>query len=258
MVVTDMDGTLLNSQHEVSNRFFELFQALKEKNILFVAASGRQYDSMVAKLEAIKDDIIFVAENGALVKKKNHTLCSTPLEHQYIKQVLDLISPIPNAHPVLCGANTAYVNGASLAFIELLKEYYTAFSPVTDQYAVHGEIMKIAVYHDESSERNIYPQVAHLEDKLKVKVSGAHWIDISHPDAHKGHALAKLMQTYGVGSHELLVFGDYNNDLEMLELAQFSVAMENAHQNVKKTAKYHTTSNDDLGVERVLEKLLRS
>ena len=58
MVVTDMDGTLLNSKHEVSPRFFEIFEELKKKDIIFVAASGRQYNSMVAKLESIKTDII--------------------------------------------------------------------------------------------------------------------------------------------------------------------------------------------------------
>ena len=56
MVVSDMDGTLLNSNHEVSEHFFELFEKLKAKNIQFVAASGRQYHSMVSKLQRIQDD----------------------------------------------------------------------------------------------------------------------------------------------------------------------------------------------------------
>ena len=42
MVVTDMDGTLLNSKHEVSSLFFELYAKLKAKNVEVVAASGRQ------------------------------------------------------------------------------------------------------------------------------------------------------------------------------------------------------------------------
>ena len=53
-----MDGTLLNSNHQVSQRFLEQFQKLKERNIRFVAASGRQYHSMVDKLYKIKEDII--------------------------------------------------------------------------------------------------------------------------------------------------------------------------------------------------------
>ena len=53
-----------------------------------------------------------------------------------------------------------------------------------------------------------------------------------------------------------MVFGDYNNDLEMLAMADFSFAMKNAHPNVLEVANYTTTSNDDFGVERILEKLL--
>ena len=67
MVVTDMDGTLLNSNHEVSERFFKLFEELKRRNILFVAASGRQYNSIIDKLHPIKQDILVIAENGGYV-----------------------------------------------------------------------------------------------------------------------------------------------------------------------------------------------
>ena len=64
------------------------------------------------------------------------------------------------------------------------------------------------------------------------------------------------MNEFQIASNEIMVFGDYNNDLEMLELSDYSFAMANAHPNVLKTAKYTTHSNDDFGVERILEKLL--
>ena len=77
-----MDGTLLNSKHEVSPLFFELFKRLKEKNILFVAASGRQYHSIIEKLDYIKDDILIVAENGAIVKDRSTEILKTVLQNQ--------------------------------------------------------------------------------------------------------------------------------------------------------------------------------
>ena len=82
MVVTDMDGTLLNSNHEVSNRFFELFEELKKRNIIFVAASGRQYNSIVDKLSSIQNDIIVIAENGGFVMHREEELLSTPLDRK--------------------------------------------------------------------------------------------------------------------------------------------------------------------------------
>ncbi len=99
MVVTDMDGTLLNSKHEVSDRFFEIFNELKQKNIQFVAASGRQYNSMLDKLSSIKDDIYFIAENGAYIRKNNSVLLTTPLEKKayiiFYKYFPTFLAPIP-------------------------------------------------------------------------------------------------------------------------------------------------------------------
>lgn len=255
MVVTDMDGTLLNANHEVSSRFFELFKQMQEKDIHFVAASGRQYHSMVEKLHSIKNDMLFIAENGAMIKNKEDVLLTTPLKHENLNTILKVVSKIENAHPVLCSPNNAYVNGSSEKFIELLKEYYTQFEVVESQEEVKDEILKVAIYHFENSEKFIYPATKHLEEILKVKVSGSNWVDISHKNAHKGFALDKVMKKYNISSDELLVFGDYNNDIEMLQLANYSFAMANAHPNVKRVANFETTNNNDFGVERVLEQM---
>ena len=71
MIVSDMDGTLLNSEEEVSTLFFEQFEKLKALNIHFVAASGRQYNSIAQKLHSIKNEITIVGENGGVIKKEN-------------------------------------------------------------------------------------------------------------------------------------------------------------------------------------------
>jgi Cof subfamily protein (haloacid dehalogenase superfamily) len=256
LVVADMDGTLLNSDHEVSDYFYELFEQLKKRDILFAAASGRQYNSIVEKLYPIKDDIIVIAENGGFAMQNGTELVATPLDNDSKNEVLQILSNMSEVYPVLCGKNNAYLNGTSQKFIEKLKEYYTEFELLNDLESFEGEILKIAIFHFESSEKYIYPAVKHLEGKLKVKVSGENWVDISSPNAHKGFALEKVQQLHNISPSETLVFGDYNNDLEMLALADYSFAMANAHPNVKAAAYYSTTSNDDFGVERILAKLL--
>lgn len=251
-----MDGTLLNSNHEVSPRFFELFEALKKRGILFVAASGRQYNSILDKLQAIKNDIIIVAENGGYVMREDEELLSTLLPKYKQDIILKTLAGVENINAVLCAKHGAYLTGESNAFAALLRQYYSAFEIVEDLGQVNADILKIAIYHFESSEEHIYPSVKHLEGDLKVKVSGQNWVDISSPNAHKGFALQKLQELYKITPEETMVFGDYNNDLEMLALSDFSFAMENAHPNVKEVAKYQTASNDEFGVERVLERLI--
>jgi HAD superfamily hydrolase (TIGR01484 family) len=68
LIVSDMDGTLLDSNHTVSDSFFELFRKLQKKNIHFAAASGRQYQSIVEKLHRIQNDITIISENGGFGK----------------------------------------------------------------------------------------------------------------------------------------------------------------------------------------------
>lgn len=259
LVVTDMDGTLLNSQGEVSDQFYSLFEQLKANNIHFVAASGRQYYSIIKKLSPIVEDITIVAENGGIARQGAKELLVTHMDNQSILKLITLLRTIKDSYIVLCGKKSSYIETKNEAFIALFNEYYATYEKVEDLTKVgDDDFIKIAVYHFESSESAIYPSVKHLEDKLQVKVSGQNWLDISHPNANKGYALQLLQNKLGLTPSQTMVFGDYNNDLEMLGLADFSFAMDNAHPNVKKVANYTTKSNDENGVEHILEQLVEA
>lgn len=259
LVVTDMDGTLLNSKSQVSDNFFGLFSRLKKYNIQFVAASGRQLYSIANKLQSIQDEIFIVAENGGIAIRKEQELLSVSLSQKKIDDLLPLIKNLDNVYTVLCGKNSAYIETENKKFISILSEYYSTYKIVDDLSMVKDDdFFKIAIYHFECSEKFIYPSVKHLEGKLQIKISGENWLDISSPDANKGNAISLIQTKLGISKEETMVFGDYNNDLEMLELGYFSYAMENAHSNVRKAARFETKSNDEEGVEFILEKLLRA
>lgn len=258
LVVTDMDGTLLNSNGQVSASFYTLFKELKKQNIEFVAASGRQYHSIVEKLKPIVEDIYIIAENGGIAKKGNTILHHNYFASDEVHQLLSLLRHMNHIYPVLCGEKKAYIETKDQNFIQLLGEYYSEYELVDDLlHITNDNFFKIAIYHFESSEQYIYPHLKHLDHAIQVKISGQHWVDLSHIDTHKGNALKKLQEELNISENETLVFGDYNNDLEMMKLAYFSYAMENAHPNVKKLAKFKTKSNDEGGVEIVLEQLIR-
>ncbi|WP_298238588.1 HAD family hydrolase [uncultured Algibacter sp.] len=257
LVVSDMDGTLLNPKGEVSNRFFELFNALKKQDIHFVAASGRQHQSILHKLDAIKQDISIIAENGGVMQHDNKTDILLRLSSDAVLEAVKVLRTIKDTYIVLCGKKAAYIETNDEAFISKFSEYYTSYEVVKDLTKVNDDdFLKIAVYHFESSETYILPAMEYLQDQMKIIVSGQNWLDISHIDANKGYALTRLQKTLGISEEETMVFGDYNNDLEMLELAHFSYAMANAHPNVKKVARYETKSNAEEGVEAVLEQLV--
>ena len=68
LIVTDMDGTLLNSNHQLPTNFEEIYKLLEARNIKFVVASGRQYYSIIDKFEYFTNNITIIAENGASIK----------------------------------------------------------------------------------------------------------------------------------------------------------------------------------------------
>lgn len=256
LVVTDMDGTLLNKKHEISPLFNSLFKQLLEHNVIFVAASGRPYYGMIDKLDHIKDNIIVVAENGGLVVKDSTILLSNPIKQKNLQLLNQLITSIKNTHPIFCAEHKAYVMSDSKPLMQLLSEYYSNCKIIDSFEEIDSDIYKIALFHNESSEKYIYPHIKHLENLFKVKLSAKHWVDISENEANKGNAVQLLQEKFNISKNETLAFGDYNNDIEMLENAYFSYAMANAHPKVKETAKFVTKSNNDFGVELVLQKLL--
>ncbi len=257
LVVTDMDGTLLNSNHEVSSLFFELFNKMKSHNILFVAASGRPLYGILNKLHKIKDDIIIVAENGGLILKNEDILLSTPINNTHLKTIDALIKKMPDANPVFCTKDKAYTNSKSKQLLSLLSEYYSNYQLINTIDEIKEPIYKIAFFHEENSEKYLYPHLKHLETSFKVKVSANHWVDISENNANKGYAINLLQKKYNITPEQTLVFGDYNNDIEMLKAAYHSYAMKNAHPLVKKTARFMTKSNDENGVEYILDLLVK-
>ncbi|OED35868.1 hypothetical protein AB832_05970 [Flavobacteriaceae bacterium (ex Bugula neritina AB1)] len=141
----------------------------------------------------------------------------------------------------------------------MFSEYYGKYEIVSNLSEItDDQCLKIAICNQKGSEQYLYPALKHLEDRLKVKVSGEIWLDLSHMNANKGYALQKLQKTLNISTEETMVFGDYNNDLEMMGQAKYSFAMENAHPNIKAQANYSTKTNDENGVEYILSKMIKA
>jgi len=118
------------------------------------------------------------------------------------------------------------------------------------------QFLKIAICDMAGTEQNSYNHFKQLADRLQVKISGHIWLDLSHKLANKGRAIKLLQDKYKISSSETMAFGDYLNDLEMMQEADFSYAMENAHEDIKKAARYIARSNDESGVTIVLQQML--
>ncbi|NJB82287.1 HAD family hydrolase [Wenyingzhuangia aestuarii] len=257
LIVSDMDGTLLNSEHNVSDLFFEQFKKLKAKNIKFVAASGRQYHSILQKLESIKEHITIVAENGAYVVENGKEVFANAFAKKDVIDLLKVSGKIPNTNIVLAGKKKAYFLKVSKEFESTVSEYYSEYEIIESfENLPDDEFLKIALCNTQGAEANIYPYLKDLVGDWLVKVSGEMWVDVALKANHKGNALERIQEQLGISDEETMAFGDYQNDIEMLRKVKYSFAMENAHPDVLKTANYKTLSNNHFGVETVINQLI--
>lgn len=253
LVAVDMDGTLLNSKKELPRDFYTVFNKLQKQDILFAIASGRQYYNLAAEVAPVKESIIFIAENGSYVVHNNKEILVQPLERSRAYALVETARQIKDVEIILCGKKQAYIESNDPRFLEHVNMYYNRRTIVPDLLQVENDdVLKIALCDFGGSEQNSYRHFKPLENEIQVKVSGALWLDLSDRLANKGRALKAVQQLYNIGYNETMVFGDYMNDLEMLQEGYFSYAMANAHPEVKAAARFLAESNDDNGVMKVL------
>ena len=252
-IATDMDGTLLNSNNEIHADFYPMFQSLKEKDIIFAAASGRQYYNLVERFKDIKDDMMFIAENGTFVVYKGKELIVNSLEKNIAKELIEIGRTIPNSYVILCGKNSAYIESHDERLIKQTAKYYERYKIVEDLTSIDDDILKVTICDFNGSENNSNNYFDEYRDKVQITVSGEIWLDIVAKGINKGVAINEIQNLLNIDYKETMVFGDYLNDLEMMSSAYHSYAMANAHDTLKKDARFIAKSNDENGVIQAIK-----
>ena len=253
LIASDMDGTLLNDKNEIHEEFYKVFQELKKKNIIFAAASGRQYYNLAKRFEKIKDDMMFIAENGTFVVYKGEELLLNALDKETAIELIKIGRDIKESYVVLCGKKSAYIESKDERLIKEVEKYYEEYKIVNDLTKVEDDILKVTICDFIGSEENSY---TYYNEKLQVSVSGQIWLDITDKGVNKGLAINKLQELLNIKHEETMVFGDYLNDLEMMESAYHSYAMENAHDDLKKVARFRAKKNTENGVVEKIKEVL--
>ena len=256
LIASDMDGTLLNDKDEIHEEFYQVFQELKKQNIIFAAASGRQYYNLAKRFEKIKDDMMFIAENGTFVVYKGEELLLNALDKETAIELIKIGRDIKESYVVLCGKKSAYIESKDERLIKEVEKYYEEYKIVNDLTKVEDDILKVTICDFIGSEENSYTYYNDYKEKLQVSVSGQIWLDITDKGVNKGLAINKLQELLNIKHEETMVFGDYLNDLEMMESAYHSYAMENAHDDLKKVARFRAKKNTENGVVEKIKEVL--
>ncbi|MEI8201327.1 MAG: Cof-type HAD-IIB family hydrolase [Eubacteriales bacterium] len=260
LIAVDMDGTLLNSEGLIPSHFQEIFDRLEEKNILFAVASGRQYGNLLENFYDLRDRIVFIAENGTCVIYQGKTLYLNPIPMADVLELCAKGRTIPNSAMVVCGRKSAYIEKSSdkerEQFNGEITKYYTKMETVNSFADIDDDILKFTVCTFEGAEAMALPAFQSFLDRFSVVVSGEFWLDISQPGANKGVALAHVQNYFGITRDQTMAFGDFMNDVELLQNADYSYAMANSHPDLFQHANFQAAANYEDGVLRQIVHML--
>lgn len=255
-IAFDLDGTLLDSNKDYSEEFIPFVKSHPE--ILFALSSGRQYYCLRKQFEEIADQLLFVAENGAVVFYKDEIIYKNIMSRKSVDESLKLARSLPGNAPIACGINSAYMGQVEDAIKKEPLKYYERFQFVDDldECAHSDEVMKIAVFIRDKKAGAVYSTITDVPEGTAAVLSGDDWIDISGKDVDKGRAIKVVLEKFGIKREEAMAFGDYLNDMTMMEVCGESYAMKNALAEVKEIAKHITEfTNDENGVMETLKSL---
>ncbi|MCF6515724.1 HAD-IIB family hydrolase [Lactobacillus sp. S2-2] len=269
MIATDMNKTFLDSNNSFDkSRFNSLMEKIKQQNIKFVVASGGGFSKLSELFGENSKYLDFVTQNGAVIYQNNQILNVDDIKQSDLEKTLQLIkNNFSNdiRGIIISGIKNNYVDQSiDDKSFNLLTSYYNNIVKVNNIYDINqvkidDKIIKIGVTFNQSINNNVKIQAMRemLPEKLSSLNSGFNTELIGNEKNDKKYGIECLLDFYNINSDELVVFGDNENDLGMLEMTKNSYAMKNGIDEVKKVSNYVTKyDNNESGVLETIEDIL--
>lgn len=253
LIMCDIDGTLLNSNHIITPKTIEAISKLKEHNILFGIATGRTPVGVVDSVEGwgIKDycDIIMGFNGGMYYDYVTGNIGSAyPIDGKSIAKITEEYAKFPvyfgiyDGHEMHATGDSMYAKrhaiGNKLSFhvndLQHYKETQAAKLLACGPKEVIDEVE--AYYHE------------HLDPNYRAVRSTPELFEFLNPQLSKTKGIEIIAKNHGFTLENICVFGDEKNDLEMIRDCGIGVCMANGNPLVKEVANYITDSNDEDGI----------
>ena len=265
LIVSDIDRTILPANQIISPVTYNAVRDCRARGVEFVIASGRWYPAarkVAVDQLGIEDGYMIICNGGAVVRSDGTPLAEWRLTPEQAQQIYELLK----AEKVMM---TAYVPDA---IYRVRGEYLTCFRlPETSYFArtrtyrvvdddwqgfeEHGlnGPYKIEAYADDTG---LLAELRRKVEALGFEANSAFPfnLEIMAPGAGKGAAVRWMTEHMGLTRDQVMGFGDYTNDLPMLENVGWPVAVDNAIDEVKRACRIIAPSCEDDGVAKTIRK----
>lgn len=279
LVAIDIDGTLLNSKGEMTDRTKQVLRKASEQGIYIVLTSGRLTDTVEKFCNEIGADKYLIAENGAsIINLQTKKLeFSKYISKDVVNKVLDICDEnniyymvytnkeliVKNIkHMAMFFYKQNYNPNARIKTIVSGRDYINAVTDNFTKLMICDEDR--AIYNNIVAKLSKIPEidvlpVPHISNK-QLELDGKETIleysyaDISAKGTNKWTAIKELMTKLGISENEVVAIGDNINDIKMIENAGLGVAMRNGSPHVRALADVVAPSNNEDGVAYIVEK----
>jgi len=259
LVLTDVDGTLVTPEKELTERTIAAVRRLGEAGILFAVTSGRPPQGMAMLSEPLDLNTPIAAFNGGVIADRDLEMIEQRvIPEELVEPIIDELAGHELSVWLYRGADW-YVKDRSGPHVD--RETATVrFEPtVVDSYdALRSGVAKLVGVSDDHDA--VAAGAAAVQDRFGDHVSSSlsqpYYVDVTHPDANKGYVARYLAARYKLSAEEIATIGDGPNDVLMFTNSGLSIAMGNAGPEVKRAARQVTSSNAEEGFADAVERFI--
>lgn len=238
LIVSDMDGTLLRDDGTMHKGMVPLIQGLREKGIIFIAASGRPAFNLHEQFQEVYSEIGAIAFNGACLHYKGRIQKFSSVDPDVCRGIVKKVRKKDGIYVNMDGIDTSYLEDLECPLWEW-KDAREHMKVENLEYVVEREpIYRVSVMKKMGNE---YPEeIAEMLEEYRGKAelirSDSRGMDLSGLGNSKGRALEWIQDFLKVTPEETMVFGDYYNDKELFLRAKYSFAPINACEEITSLA----------------------
>lgn len=259
LLITDIDGTVLNEKCEFTPKLKNYFQILTNRGIKVVLATGRMFMGADPVREALGLETPVVCYQGAMVKDKDKILFQNSVKKEIALELIKLSREM-KFHLNLYNDDVLIVEDDNKKFMEdYTKGRFTTYKAVKsfDEIKLNVISKLLLITYDEN-------ELLYYRDLFKEKFKGVlqivrshkYYLEFTDINASKGNALNFLKNYWNIKTDEVMASGDQDNDYDMLLNAGIKVAMGNASDKLKSIADYICPPIDDDGLSNAIEKYI--
>ena len=254
LIASDIDGTLLlNGSQAIDPEIFNLIHQLKQKDILFMAASGREYTNLRDLFSPVADDIAYLCLNGCITFYKGECISKEVMDAELARKLITTIQNDSNAEVLVSGEKTCYITPKNQSYYEHLtntvKNHVTI---VDDLLNITEPYTKISAYFKDGVYEHYQDYVDMFNKKITVQIGGKCWLDCAPKDVNKSTGFLKLLSYLNIPAENTVMFGDNDNDKQILQACGYPIAMETAVPSIYKLIPTHVSSVNE-GIRSILD-----